>query len=312
MACQMRGLRIFSLGATEVLLHPALPLCFLYALLTGHGTFMLLSMLSILLHEGSHVIVSMMFGQSPSSVELTPLGAVMRLEDEGRLRFLPRLLMLLAGPAATLILSWAAVQLTLHGALSAETGRLLFMGNLSILILNLLPVLPLDGGRILSLVLEKLLPLQICRRAMRMLGCLVGIGLIILNVYATLQLGGWNLSLALAGCCMLYSSSVATTTQAAAEMRYFMDRKIRLEQKGWIGTRIISARIDLPLRRLIHSLPPRNLAIFAGIEPGTMRMLGYIHEGELIQQYLSKPGVTLSEALLLYQTRSYSAKSDTI
>lgn len=298
----MRSWRIATFGTTDVRIHPALPLCFAYAALTGHGMFMVISLLSILLHEGAHTLVAVLFGQAPTSVELTPLGAVMRLEDEGRLSRFPRMLMLLAGPAATLIICWMAVHLTAHEVLSGEYGRLMFMTNLSILILNLLPVLPLDGGRVLSLLLEKLLPLRIARKTMRTIGCLIGVLLIALNIYASLRLGGWNLSLAFAGCCMLYTSSAATTTQAASELRYFMDRKIRFERKGRLHTRMISARADRPLRSLVRSLPASELALFACIEPGTLRMLGFIHEGELIQQYLNRPGMSLSEALRLCKT----------
>ena len=81
----------------------------------------------------------------------------------------------------------------------------------------------------LGLLLEKLLPLRIARLTIRTTGMTVGVMMILLNIYASLRLNGWNLSLAFAGCCMLYTSSVATTTHAAAELRYFMDRKIGLE-----------------------------------------------------------------------------------
>ena len=240
--------------------------------------FMTISMLSILLHEGAHTLVAVLFKQAPASVELTPLGAVMRLEDEGRLTLFPRLLMLIAGPAATLVLCWMAVQLTAHDVLSGESGGLMFIANLSILMLNLLPVLPLDGGRML------------------------GVMMILLNIYASLRLNGWNLSLAFAGCCMLYTSSVATTTHAAAELRYFMDRKIGLERKGQLTTRLISVRADQTLRSLVRSLPAHGLAMFACIEPGSQKLLGCIHEGELIQLYLDRPSMRLSDALQLCKT----------
>lgn len=264
--------------------------------------FMTISMLSILLHEGAHTLVAVLFKQAPASVELTPLGAVVRLEDEGRLTLFPRLLMLIAGPAATLVLCWMAVQLTAHDVLSGESGGLMFMANLSILMLNLLPVLPLDGGRMLGLLLEKLLPLRIARLTIRTTGMTVGVMMILLNIYASLRLNGWNLSLAFAGCCMLYTSSVATTTQAAAELRYFMDRKIGLERKGQLTTRLISVRADQTLRSLVRSLPAHGLAMFACIEPGSQKLLGCIHEGELIQLYLDRPSMRLSDALQLCKT----------
>ena len=81
----MRTWRIASLGATEVRVHPVLSLYLAYAWLTGHGLFALLAFGSILLHELAHAACAAAFGQAPHCIEITPLGAVMRLEDENRL-----------------------------------------------------------------------------------------------------------------------------------------------------------------------------------------------------------------------------------
>lgn len=308
----MRRWRICTLGKTDVYLHPAMLLYLLYAHLTGHGHFICLSILSILLHEGAHALTSTAFGHMPSCMELTPLGAVMRLEDENRLPFVKRVLMLLAGPSLTFLLCYAAIHLTIKHVLSPQTGQLLFMSNLSILLLNLLPVLPLDGGRILSLILGLIWPARIVNRIMRCIGSILGMGLIGLNIYVAWKSGGWNLSLAFAGCCMLYSSSIATVTQAVAELRQFMDRKIQLERRGSMASTLIYALSDQSLRKLVRMLPPGKIATFVCVEAGSMKLLGWLSEYELIQQYLNQPDIKLSNVINLCQNSSQIAKYDTI
>lgn len=308
----MRRWRICSLGKTDIYLHPAMFLYLLYAHFTGHGRFICLSILSILLHEIAHALTSSAFGQMPSCIELTPLGAVMRLEDESRLPLVKRMLMLLAGPAMTLLLCYAAIRLTMAHVLSPMNGRLLFMSNLSILLLNLLPVLPLDGGRILSLILGVFWPSRIVNRTMRCIGSILGLGLIALNIYVACRSGGWNLSLVFAGCCMLYSSSIATVTQAVAELRQFMDRKILLERKGSMPSTLIYALSNQKLRKLVRMLPPGKMATFVCVEPGSMKALGWLSEPELIQHYLNEPDIEFSKAINLCQNCSQFAKSDTI
>ena len=305
----MNRWRIGSLGTTDVFLHPAMLLYALYALLTGNGPFMLASTLSILLHEGAHAAAAIMFGQPPHSVELMPLGAVMRLEDEHKLPPVKCGVMLLAGPAMTLLLCIASISLTKHGILSAMHGRILFMSNLSILLLNLLPALPLDGGRMLTLLLRLFLPIHQVHQVMRCVGSMLGISMIALNVYASWKLGGWNLSLAFAGCCLIYSAATATTTHAIAEMLYFMDRKIQLERKGSMPSCVYSVSHTAPVRTVLQKLPPGRCAVYLCVEAGSMQYLGWMTEFEMVQQYLSKPGVTIGEAVRNASNQRYSCQN---
>lgn len=293
----MNRWRILRIGPTDVYLHPAMLLYGLYALLTEHGLFMVLATSSILLHESAHALTAALFGQPPREIELTPLGAVMRLEDEDRLPPFKRSGMLLAGPGMTLLLAALALHLTKQGILASEAGRLLFMGNLSILLLNLLPALPLDGGRLLSLLLGLFWPSGAVTRVMRLVGSLLGIGLIGMNIYASSRLGGWNLSLAFAGCCLLYCAGAATTTQAMAEIRRFMDRKIRMERKGTLPIQPIAVLHTQTLRMLVRRLPPNRMSHYAILEAGTMNFLGELTELQIIGAYLQHPECSCGKLL---------------
>lgn len=294
--------RIASLGATDIYLHPSMLLYALYAALIGHGWFMLLAILSILLHETAHAMVAAAFKHPPSSLEITPLGAVMRLEDAERLPPGKRVLVVLAGPGMSLLLAAASVRLTKLAVLPQCIGHMLFMANTSILLLNLLPVVPLDGGRLLTVLLGVFLPVRTVNRIMRGLGCLIGIGLIAMNVYVSWHLGGWNLSLAFAGCCILYGVYAATTSQAMAELRYFMDRKIQLERRGRMALQMICALHTTPIRRLVRDLPQGRLAEFVCVEAGSMKTMGRISESRLIQLYLNQPEITLRDAIGMLET----------
>lgn len=299
----MRTWRVLSLGATEVRVHPVVPLYLTYACLVGHGLFALLSLASIVLHELAHAACALAFGQALHSIEITPLGAIMRLEDEGRLPPFKRALMLLAGPAMTCLLCTLSMGMTRHALMNPETGRLLFMANLSILLLNLLPALPLDGGRLATLLLGCLLPVHTAHRVMRVFTTTIGFVLIALNVYASWRLGGWNLSLAFAGCCLIYSAYAATTTQAMEELRCFMDRKILLERRGLVKTSWISVMENQPLRRPVKHMPRRRQGMYLIYALGSMELLGQMTEHELLQQYMRRPDATVKEALLWQNNR---------
>lgn len=308
----MNRWRVLTLGSTDLIIHPTMLLYMGYALLCGHGDFTIISMLSILLHESGHALVSYIFGQPPVCIEITPLGAVMKLEDEARLRPIKRTIMLLAGPAVTLTLCCAAYMLAKRRMISPEQARLLFMSNLSILLLNLLPALPLDGGRLLSLLLGQLCSISVVHKVMQGIGGVLGTGMIALNVFASWRLGGWNLSLAFAGCCLLYSAATSTTTYAMQELRHFMDRKIMLERKGFIPTKCCTVLHRVPLRKLIRRLPAGKAAVYICVEAGSMRPMGWLTEAEAIQQYLECPNRCIADALTNGKKLGYEAKIDTI
>jgi len=283
--------RICRIGQTDIRLHPAMLLYIIYAMLIGHGRFMLIATVSILLHEAAHAGFSALFGQIPASIELSPLGAVMRLEDDNRLPPVKRCMMLMAGPATTLLLCAAAMETGKWGVIPLQSAGILFMANLSILLLNMLPVLPLDGGRVLSLLLTCFLKPGVVGHIMRWIGTVVGVGIILLNIWSSYRLATWNLSLAFIGCCMIYSAVNSTMTQAMAELRFLMDRKIILERRGQIPSKQVMALHTQTLRQLLQAIPAYCLCQFTVIEAGTMNKLGMLTEFDVISAYLQEPNM---------------------
>lgn len=289
--------RICRIGQTDIRLHPAMLLYIIYAMLIGHGRFMMIAVASILLHETAHAGVSAILGQIPASIELSPLGAVMRLEDDNRLPPVKRSMMLIAGPATTFLLCVAAMEFAKRGVIPQQSVGILFMTNLSILLLNMLPVLPLDGGRLLSLVLSCLLKPHVVGRIMRWIGTVVGMGLIMLNIWSSYRLGTWNLSLAFIGCCMIYSAVISTMTQAMAELRFLMERKIILERKGQSPSKQVMALHTQTLRQLLQAISAYRLCQFIVIEAGTMNNLGMLTEFDVISAYLQEPNMRCGRLL---------------
>lgn len=249
-------------GRTAVWLHPAALLVAGYMVFTGYGMLMAVGMASILLHESAHALCSTCFGHPPEDVELTPLGALMRLDDDGALPPAQRLLVLLAGPAMTLLLCYLALLMTRSGALPFALGRQLFLCNAAMLTVNLLPALPLDGGRLMSWLLEALMPRETARAVMRAVGTGLGLLCVGLNLALSLRGGGWNLSLAAAGCFLMYSAARSTETGVMAALRDFMDRKSLLESRGAAPCRIVAVTGDTTLHAAVRCLRPRRITVF--------------------------------------------------
>lgn len=293
----MRRWRIGAIGKTNVYVHPAIIISTAYAICVGNDSLMAMATLSIILHEAAHALASYALGNPPSSLELTPLGAMMQLESESVLPPWKRCLVLFAGPVSNVLMCWLAMWTGKNEIFPIELSQTLFLCNLSILMINMLPVLPLDGGRLLALLLSMYLHRRTVYKTMRVIGTIAGAGLILMNLWCCMKLGGWNLSLAFSGCCVLYSAAVSTTTQAMQELRFFLDRKIRLEKRGRIQTKIVTAVSTLEISAILQDLPETSMIGVCCLELGTQRMLGWITEPELIQLYMKNPCAKLGDHL---------------
>jgi Zn-dependent protease len=113
--------------------------------------FAVLLYLSVVLHEASHAVVAKRFGFPVSSITLHFLGGMTAIEGEARK---PRqeLLIAIVGPLTSVAVGLVAgaVWLVLpDGLLRTACGGLAF-ANLLVGCLNLVPGLPLDGGRVLK------------------------------------------------------------------------------------------------------------------------------------------------------------------
>ena len=115
----------------------------------------------ILLHEFGHIFMARRFGVRTPDVILLPIGGVARLEripDEPKQEFL----IALAGPAVTAVIAvilYAIIRSTGNDAGLGDLSpsrpflSLLMNVNVYLLLFNLIPAFPMDGGRVLRALL---------------------------------------------------------------------------------------------------------------------------------------------------------------
>jgi Zn-dependent protease len=113
----------------------------------------------VLAHELGHALAVRRRGFTPE-IELHGFGGLTSWRGEGSLRPGERAVISAAGPAVGITLGVAALAAARaigpQSALLAETLRYVVWVNLGWGVLNLLPILPLDGGMILGSLAERL------------------------------------------------------------------------------------------------------------------------------------------------------------
>jgi Zn-dependent protease len=114
----------------------------------------------VVLHELGHALMARVFGIGTESITLYPIGGVARLRSMSDKPF-EEICIALAGPAVNLVLAillapWVAATFSLATMEGIGVSRLLFellRANVALLLFNLLPCFPMDGGRVLRALL---------------------------------------------------------------------------------------------------------------------------------------------------------------
>jgi Zn-dependent protease len=140
---------------------------------------------SVLLHELGHAWAGRLFKVETRAIEINGLGGLCYFERSLPTSVLARTVINLAGPFANLVL-WKAFGFAADASGSAGGGlpwmvmTTLATANFLLLVFNLLPAFPLDGGRVLETWLAPLFGPAWSVRIVSVLGLVVAAGIVYL------------------------------------------------------------------------------------------------------------------------------------
>jgi Zn-dependent protease/CBS domain-containing protein len=233
------SIKLFDVGGTAVRIHMTffLLLAWIGAVHWARGgalaavdgvVFILLLFASVVLHEFGHVLAARRYGIKTPEITLLPIGGVASLE---RMPEKPsqEIIVALAGPLVTLLIAvvlmvvlGARFDLTqmaqLEQAQSTMTGRVA-AANVALLLFNLIPAFPMDGGRVLRALLA--IPMGYTRATRA--AALIGQGLAV--VFGFIGLFGNPLLVLVAVFVFLAASGEAGYVQAREYTRGYLARQ---------------------------------------------------------------------------------------
>ena len=274
----------------RVRVHPLCPVMLLCALLLGEGARATALLLSVTLHELAHVAAARAFRLPVHELELMPCGGAARFGSVWGMR--PGVLCLVAacGPLCNLLLACLTAALGWWGLLGGEAVRHLVVCNLTLAAFNLLPALPLDGGRILcALLMRRFPPTRAVRWGVR-LG--QGLGALLVTAgCAMAAFGRYNLTLILCGAYLLLSAPAENRRAAGAALESLMSRAAELERERALPVRMLAVSPDTLLAEAASRMVPGAAYRFLVARPEGARV---VEEGELLRALLREPGAAFS------------------
>ena len=189
---------------------------------------------SVLFHEFGHALTAVAFGQNPR-IELVAMGGL-TYHDGQKLSFWKQFFIVLNGPVFGFLLffiTWAVLRFPSfsQGAVGAILSLTMAV-NLFWSVINLLPVMPLDGGQLLRIVFEKLFGLKGLKYAL-IVGIVISLGFsLVLFLYQVILAGALFFLFAFQSYDTLKRTRHLTESDRNDSVRELLGRAEKMLQQG--------------------------------------------------------------------------------
>lgn len=250
-----------TVGRTRIIVHPLALLYPLAAAMLGPGSEVAALLISLTIHEGAHLLAANALGIGISRLRLTPFGGAMTMDNPYGLSPLRLAAVAAAGPLANLLALIAAGALAHWRMIDPCLALSLMQTNLILLVFNLLPALPLDGGRIAYALLslrfkrEKALDFGIW------MGRAVAAALVAACVLFAVKWRRLNLSFLFAAVFILASAD--DERQALSDTRVKAVLGALRPIDGPVPTKVYAIGADCDARTALRAAKPDALTLFA-------------------------------------------------
>lgn len=145
--------------------------------MTGHFLELITLFGTVIIHELGHVWAAREVGWSIREIRLLPFGGVAEVEQQGNSTPAEEIFVALAGPLQHIWMIFLSIGLETIGWWSVEWSSYFIQANIFIGLFNLMPILPLDGGKVMQALLSFIFPyyrtLLVCTIFSILLSCLI-------------------------------------------------------------------------------------------------------------------------------------------
>lgn len=254
---------------------------------TGYAVELIVLFGIVIIHEFGHAVAAKGFGWRIREIRLLPFGGVAEVEEAGSVPAAQEFIVAIAGPLQNFLMIGIA---WLFGTLGIwdEAWRDYFIQvNVMIGAFNLLPILPLDGGKILQALVSYWLPYH------RVLQLVITVSLLLSSFMIAASLGAWyadgiQLNLLMIGIFLFISNWVDYQHLSFLYVRFLMGREQRIEKwiAGGVHARPIAVQESLTVPEVLKLLMREQFhLIYIYSEKGRMKRI--VEEQYFLRAYLS-------------------------
>ncbi|WP_106768501.1 M50 family metallopeptidase [Paenibacillus faecalis] len=215
---------MINIRGTVLTLHPLFVIVMLASVITGRFLELLTLFVIVFIHELGHAGAAIAMGFKVRSIQMLPFGGVAVIEDDGRMNASRELIIALAGPLQNGIMIGMAWLCQISGIGDASFLSYVIQGNLLIALFNLLPIPPLDGGKVLQALISLVIPYHAMLLWSARTGMICSLFMIGYGLYPLLSGDGVRLNLLMIGLFLAYSNFEDHRNVPYRFMRFLVNR----------------------------------------------------------------------------------------
>lgn len=211
----------------------------------------------VVFHELGHTMAARGYGIRVKEIELLPIGGVARLEDLMSIDPQVEAAVAIAGPINNVLLIAAALFLRSIMPLRAETVSFFLQANLMIMGFNMIPALPLDGGRIYRATLTKRLGFRKATERAARLGQWTSIFFMV-GCLLMAAMGHLNLVLLITAYYLYLVAGKEQNLAAYSLMSYLGRKQDEVSKQRVLGVEQLVAHPATPIKEVIKHFVPQK------------------------------------------------------
>lgn len=242
----------------------------------------------VFIHELGHAACARLLGVTVLSISLLPFGGVAVMEDNGVLTAKKEIAIAVSGPLQNAIMAGMAWILHLIGMWDGPSLAYFIEANFLIVSFNLLPVLPLDGGKICQSLCSLVMPYHSTLLWTSRISIVFSGLLIVYSMAPLLDGQGIQLNLLMIGTFLLYSNWTDHGHLPFRFLRFLIGRQRLLTKQLPSGRKAqpIVADAAKPLDAILRLLK-REKYHFVYVMNAKGELMEIVPEQKIIASYLS-------------------------
>lgn len=212
----------------------------------------LIIFLSVLIHEFGHGIAAKKLGIKIFEIQFYPFGAIAIMENITKYGGFEELLIAISGPLMSLLIA------LIFFYFKVPYNDLIFKYNFALFTFNLIPALPLDGGRIMRNILLMRTSYKKATKILINFGKLLAIGLVGFNIYLIVN-GVLTIAYMVTGIFIFFGALKEEKNCSYVYLFNRNNKKEKMLKRKKCKKRLLTGSRGTYLRDIIEQFSPNNI-----------------------------------------------------
>ena len=148
----------------KIEIHNITYITMLISFLSGYFQYIYILLLIIFIHEFGHFFISNLINIKANKIIIYPFGGLTIYDSDLNLNTNKELISLLGGIPFQLLFYFLVVIIHNNNLMTHNVFNIIKRINIILISFNFLPILPLDGGRLLNILLDKIFPYKLSNK----------------------------------------------------------------------------------------------------------------------------------------------------